>query len=240
MRESLSYHHWISVLYIKVMESLDAALNVSPIGFRTREAIATHFWQPADLPMFQQKILNWEPYFRYYDRQCRAALVDRGRFVMAKTHHDILKIIRSFERGSSRGVIRESLRVNLTAPGRFNENEILDGAIDLAARLYLMVNIAADTRTISEQTRVEWTTGELKDCVRAHFQEPRILSDVGFRLEPIFTAANLECVTGIRVVPTDNLADHLRLMDRDGTVAVFCNVSFLWRHVRYVEVFQAD
>lgn len=213
---------------------LQKALNISPIDFHTRRAITESFWPPKNLSSYQQGTLDWGPYFEYYDRQCRAALIDRGRLVMAKTHQDVFDLIRCFDDHASREVIRENLRLKLSTLGRPNENHSLDGAIDLAARLYLMVNIAADTRTISEQTRVAWTTGSLKQCIEGHFQEQSILSDVGVRLEPKFTAVNLESVAGIRIVPTDNLADHLRLMDRDDTVAVFCNVSFLRRHVRYV------
>ncbi|KAF3008416.1 hypothetical protein E8E13_001956 [Curvularia kusanoi] len=151
---------------------------------------------------------------------------------MVKTHRDVLDLIRCFETSTSRYDIQEALKKEVSTPDRPNETEAVDGAIDLAARLYLMVNVAIDYRIISEQTRLSWTTGNLRDCIRFHFEESQILSDVGFRLEESFTAANLESIAGIRIVPTDNLADHLRLMDQDGAVAVFCNVTFLRRHVR--------
>lgn len=216
------------------MKALEEPLNVSPINHRTKHEIKEHFWPPTTLPRYQQDSLDWEPYFKYYARQCQAALIDRGRFVMAKTHLDILDLIRRFDEAASRESIKESLRLKLSARVRSNEDEILNGAIDLAARLYLMVNIAVDARTISEQTRLQWETGNLKQCLQNHFGERQILSNSGFRLEPIFTAANLERIAGIRIVPTDNLADHLRLMDRDDTVAVFCNASFLKRNTRCV------
>jgi hypothetical protein len=214
------------------MSSLDVSLNVFPIDLKIQSTITDHYWLPKDLPKYQQNMLDWSPYFRYYERQIRGALVDRGRFAMVKTHQDVLSLVRQFEKGTSRNDIAENLRKLVSAPNRPNEAEAVNGAIDLAARLYLMVNVAIDTRTISEQIRLKWTTGDLKDCIQAHFREFQILSDVGFRLEEIFTAANLECVAGIRVVPTDNLADHLRLTDSDRAVAIFCNVSFLRRHVR--------
>ena len=216
------------------MEALQEPLNVSPINYRTRDQIKEHFWPPTILPRYQQDSLDWEPYFRYYTKQCQAALIDRGRFVMARTHSDILNLIHLFNENASRETIKESLRLKLHTRGRPNEDEILDGTIDLAARLYLMVNVAVDARTISEQTRLRWKTGGLKQCLRSHFEEQQILSSSGFRLDPMFTAANLERIAGIRIVQTDNLADHLRLMDRDDTVAVFCNVSFMKRSVRYV------
>jgi hypothetical protein len=214
------------------MTVLGSSLNVLPINHETQNAIKEYYWPPKALPAYHQNVLDWSPYFRYYERQIRDALVDRGRYAMVKTHQDVLDLIRYFGKGSSRYDIQEALRKNVSTPDRLNETEAVDGAIDLAARLYLMVNVAIDSRTISEQTRLRWTTGDLKDSVQAHFQVSHILSDSGFRLEESFTTANLECIAGIRVVPTDNLADHLRLMDQDRAVAIFCNVSFLRRHVR--------
>lgn len=215
------------------MKDLQCPLNVSPIDRRTKQAIKEQFWPPASLLPYQQDALDWEPYFKYYDGQCQVALIDRGRSVMAKTHQDILDLVRLFEEGSTRGSIKEGLKNKLSNPGRPNEDEIIDGAIDLAARLYLMINVAVDTRSISTHTRVEWKTGSLRDCLNTHFSEEQILSDSGLRFEPTFTAANLESIAGIRIVPTDNLADHLRLMDGDCAVAIFCNVSFLRRNTRY-------
>ena len=212
---------------------LEKPLNVAPIDSRTRRAIIERFWSPAYLPVYHQSP-DWNPFFAYYEGQCRAALTEGGRYVMARTHRDILSLIHSFEEHTSREVIKENLRGKLQTPGRPNEEEIVDGAIDLAARLYLMVNVAAEARNTFGQTRLQWTAGSLKQCVQTHFEEPQILSDVGLRLAPIFTAANLDYIGGFLIVSTDNLADHLRLMDRDGTIAVFCNVFFLQRHVRCV------
>ena len=215
------------------MKDLERPLNQSPIDVQTKQAIKRQFWSATNLPAYQQDALDWEPYFKYYERQCQIALIDRGRSVMAKTHQDILDLIHVFEEGTTRGCAKEILKGKLSKPGRLNEDEIVDGAIDLAARLYLMINVAVDTRSISTHTRVQWETGSLKECLDAHFSERQILSDSGLRLEPTFTAANLVHIAGIRAVPTDNLADHLRLMDGDGTVAIFCNVSFLRRNTRY-------
>lgn len=214
------------------MKDLESPLNVSPIDVRTKQMIKTQFWPPTCLPSYQQDKLDWEPYFKYYDRQCQVALIDRGRSVMAKTHQDILDLIRLFEEETTRGDVKERLKSRLSDPGRSDADEILDGAIDLAARLYLMVNVAVDTRSISTHTLVRWESGNLKACLDAHFSARQILNDSGLRLEPSFTAANVENIAGIRIVPTDNLADHLRLMDDDGTIAIFCNVSFLRSNTR--------
>jgi hypothetical protein len=47
------------------------------------------------------------------------------------------------------------------------------------------------------------------------------------KLEKQFNALNLQRIAGIRISWTDNLTDHLRMMDDDKTVAVFYHASFL-------------
>lgn len=79
------------------MTVLDKPLNLSPIPFEVRDAIKKSFWQPQSLPKHHYSRLEWDPYFRYYDRQCREALIEDGRSVMARTHQDILDLIRCFE-----------------------------------------------------------------------------------------------------------------------------------------------
>jgi hypothetical protein len=55
-------------------------------------------------------------------------------------------------------------------------------------------------------------------------EDPKICSDLNAR--------GLERVAGLRIVGTDNLADHLRMMDDDGTVAIFHHAAFLDRQQR--------
>ena len=47
------------------------------------------------------------------------------------------------------------------------------------------------------------------------------------KLEKQFNALNLHRIAGIRIFWTDNLADHLRMMNDDKTVAIFYHASFL-------------
>jgi hypothetical protein len=55
------------------------------------------------------------------------------------------------------------------------------------------------------------------------------------KLEKQFNALNLQRIGGIRISWTDNLADHLRMMDDDKTVAVFYHASFLeYQKQKYV------
>jgi hypothetical protein len=200
------------------MHPLAGELVAYPYDRATRAAIIDNFWSRTNLPKYQQDRLDWDPYFEYYVKQCQVALIDRGKFVLAK----------SLQERKSREEIMEALRLEHSEHIQSVDNEALDGTIDLAARLYLMINIAVDTPMISGQTEVIWRTGELGEFLKNYFEEPQILSHAGLTLEQTFSAMNLERVAGIKVVETDNLADHLRLIDQhDKVVAIFHNVAFL-------------
>ncbi|KAF2178669.1 hypothetical protein K469DRAFT_731671 [Zopfia rhizophila CBS 207.26] len=62
----------------------------------------------------------------------------------------------------------------------------------------------------------------------------------------MFTASNLERIAGIQIKLTDNLADHLRMIDKeDKFVAIFHHASFLKRQNRcwlkgYPESYRID
>jgi hypothetical protein len=118
---------------------------------------------------------------------------------------------------------------------RPNEDKLLDNTIDLAARMHLMVNIAVDNPVISRQIQLRWESGILRDFLKDHFFQPQVLSNDGIKLERMFTVSNLERIAGIQIKLTDNLADHLRMIDKDDkVVAIFHHASFLKRQTRYV------
>jgi hypothetical protein len=214
------------------MTNLTSGLNKPSINNATRSEIWQRLWPRDDN---QQDYLDWDPYFQYYIRQCHNALIDRGQHVLVRTHQDVIDIVRQIEDNSSRDLIKTNLRSKLVQRQRANEDAVLDGAIDLAARLHLMINTTCVTHSISAQTQLKWMSGTLKDELENHFKDAQILGNEGVRLDRSFTAANLERVAGIQIKPTDNLADHLRLLDKeDKIVAVFHHASFLERQTRYV------
>jgi len=215
------------------MTMLSDPLNNTPIDAAVRNEIIESFWPANGSSRTRQDELDWESYFRYYARQCHDALIDQGQHVLARTHQDILDLVHQFEDLAPRDAIKENLRSRLFRRHRPNEDEILDGTIDLAARLHLMVNIAVDNPVISGQTQLKWKSGFLRDFLEGHFSEPQVLGNDGIKLERMFTASNLERIAGIRIKPTDNLADHLRMIDKeDKIVAIFHHASFLRRQNR--------
>lgn len=115
-----------------------------------------------------------------------------------------------------------------------NEEEIINNSIDLAARLYLMVNIGVNESSVLGEP-VIWTDGNLKDLLATHFKACNTLGSTSTKLEPTFKACHLEKIAGINIEWTDNLADHLRLID-DGdevVVTIFHHASYLKRQQRY-------
>ncbi|OCL07582.1 hypothetical protein AOQ84DRAFT_408652, partial [Glonium stellatum] len=78
----------------------------------------------------------------------------------------------------------------------------------------------------SNQTCISWTDGLLKDSVIEHFSRAPVLKD-RVKLEKVFNALNLHRIAGIEIHWTNNLADHLRMMEDDRKVALFHYESFL-------------
>lgn len=214
------------------MTNLHNALNAATDD-ATKFELCDNLWpKNSDSPWLE--LHCFELYFKFYARQCHDALVDRGQHVLARTHQDIIDIVRQLEDHEPRDALRETLRKKLLKHERPNVEDILDNTIDLAARVYLMTNVCSVKSFISGQIQIGWKSGDLKSELGDHFGGAQILGNDGIKLEPSFTAANLERIAGIQIRPTDNLADHLRLVDQDDMiVAVFHHASFLYRQTRY-------
>lgn len=215
------------------MTRLDTVPKPAVIHDEARQEIIQNLWPACDSATLRYDDLDLEPYFCYYVRQCHDALIDGGRHVLARTHQDIVDVARKMEEDEPRDAIREVLRARLVTRGRRSEEDILDASMDLAARLHLMIHITNSDLFISRQLPVRWSSGTLQRCLENHFSIPQVLGNDHIKLEPGFTAVTLERIAGIQIKPTDNLADHLRLIDReDKIVAVFHHASFLKRQTR--------
>ncbi|KAF4782371.1 hypothetical protein HER10_EVM0011452 [Colletotrichum scovillei] len=79
---------------------------------------------------------------------------------------------------------------------------------------------------------LRWGSGSLKDCVRAHLEDLPHLNIEGIRFPKSFNAWSLFTIGGIKIEVTDNLADHLLLIEdeNDLRVLIFHHVSFLRCH----------
>jgi hypothetical protein len=203
-----------------------AGLLQDEVSERARIAIRKELWPPSTPKV--DTIGDWNSYFSYFEEQAHNALHDQGLHVAVRTHQHIVDIVRMFEQDISRVDVRpylESLCVKIDV-----ESEILENSMDLAARLYTMINIGTNDYVVSSRTQLMWETGTLKGFLAEWFGEPQVLNNSNVKFEKTFTAYNMDRIAGIKVRWTDNLADHLRMVDEDDkTVAVFHHAFFLSR-----------
>lgn len=162
----------------------------------------------------------------YYIKQCGHALHDTSIHLLVKKHGDIANIVHEIGQDTPRESIRTTLTSKLPAPLPANESQIIEGSIDLSARLISMMEFGELQHAFSGRKGLVWDQGTLKDFIHKYFDTPVVLGhDV--KLEKMFKGRNLGRIAGIEIVWTDNLADHLRMIDEDKKVAVFQHATFL-------------
>ncbi|KAI9855742.1 MAG: hypothetical protein M1813_009632 [Trichoglossum hirsutum] len=199
----------------------------SSISINAKREIIKHLWG-GDIhsrQLFTGEI-NCDPYFHYYAEQSGAALHDGGRHTSVRTHRDIIEIAQHLRNGLTRDEIKQILRAKLTASVP-NEDELLNGSIDLAASLILMMEVGSLLYGFSGREQLVWTEKSLKECVQERLSCHPALGSESVKLEKMFTARNVNRIGGMKIFWTRNLTDHLRLMDEDTTVVVFHHATFL-------------
>lgn len=116
---------------------------------------------------------------------------------------------------------RETLREALSKNSHFEDHseESLNRTIDLALRLWLVLNIRDDEYAPGAHS-MQWDDGiSLQSFIAQQFPKPRMLRDLGqkmfdFILPDNFTMVKLKRFSGIKVHWTYNLSEHLDL-DKD-------------------------
>jgi hypothetical protein len=210
------------------MASLDMSLR-DHVSSSLRPAVVEHLWGPQrSQPTLLEGKANLEAffdlYFRYYSQQCdligRHA---RGRYSSVETHRDIIDIAQLLQQPLSRQEVRKRMSDFLKAA----DNEQHDNSINLVARLLLMIKIGDIPHECGGGRHVEWSYGSLSQFVHDYFSHPPACGHERIKLEKSFNALNLQRIAGIEIRWTDNLADHLRMVDDDKAVAVFHHASFL-------------
>ncbi|KAF2734545.1 hypothetical protein EJ04DRAFT_534787 [Polyplosphaeria fusca] len=140
------------------------------------------------------------------------------------------RIFRELRQGFSKNDVKRWLRSSLKQQRNEKEEEqMLEGSVRLASRLLTMTDIGPVPYGIQGSPSMDWVDGatSLKEFLATYFQESQPEKEVRFKFEQAFNAYNLRRYTGVEIVWTDNLADHLRLMDDDARLCVFSHVAFL-------------
>jgi hypothetical protein len=215
---------------------LSADLHKSPIPTPLKCSILKSFWGTA---INCQTIANNEseldPYFSYYSEQCRLMLGDNGRHATARKHHDISRIVQLFKEQRDRGRILDALRTEMHKMKLPNGEDMLQGSINLAARLYLMMSFGDVPNALTSERALPWTTGSVQHFLAEYLGPRRVLSSESVKLQTLFNARNMQRLAGIKIKWTSDLGQHLRMIHDDEGVAIFHHASFLKLHKdRYV------
>ncbi|KAF2034253.1 hypothetical protein EK21DRAFT_97692 [Setomelanomma holmii] len=176
------------------MSRLGGKLHESPLSFETRKVILHNLWPALGA------------YFDYYENQCHHAMHKQGKHILVHTHQQIVDIANNLKQGQPRASIKRDLTRLFTAREKpSNEDETLDNSIDLAARLYLMVNIGAYEASVTQGKKVIWDTPTLKEKIWSHFTENYIIA--------IFHHASfLECQRDSTLFPPRFIDETLRTL----------------------------
>ncbi|CAO2652016.1 Nn.00g002990.m01.CDS01 [Neocucurbitaria sp. VM-36] len=213
----------------KLASPLDEVLQ-NPVAPQARSDVIHLLWRQQSTAPLRTDDCDWDAYFAYYTKECNAALNNGGIYLSARSHHDLSKIAHLLEDEPCEAEVRQKLRQTFTQQRSLaDEKDMLDGSIRLAARLLAMIHIGPLPSEVSARLFVPWNQGSLQHAVHSYFSlPPEIDSDsehdvIGMDL----TCRNIDRISGIEIVPTDNLVDHLRLVDKDKKLCVFHHVSFL-------------
>ncbi|KAK8093575.1 hypothetical protein PG997_000260 [Apiospora hydei] len=99
--------------------------------------------------------------------------------------------------------------------------------INLALRLISMMKFGIARGQIMPRRCLAWNQGSLKEYLADYFGKPPVLNCDRVRLPKSFHAWSIEKIGGIDVCFTDNLADHLLLVEDDSKLLIFHHVCFL-------------
>ncbi|KAK1761039.1 hypothetical protein QBC47DRAFT_368919 [Echria macrotheca] len=103
-----------------------------------------------------------------------------------------------------------------------------ENTLHLTARLLTMLRIGEIPHEILGGRHLSWTGPDsLADFVHSYFQPTPILGHELIRFEKTFNALNLVRIANLSIQWTDNLADHLRLVNDDKTLRIFHHAGFL-------------
>lgn len=212
----------------RVMDPLGAKILHPQISPQSRCAITNAVWRTNFSPSDFSGNSPADSYFRNYLKHCQPALQGSGNSTFIETHGDVVNIIQLLqETHINRISIKSRIRDNHTEP---LDNDLLDNSIDLAARLWLMIPTGGYSHAVVlGQTIIPWTEGNISDILAKNFDGNPTL-DTPVKLSKVFNAMNIERIAGIRIIWTDNLADHLRMRDDDTGVCIFHYASFLRYH----------
>ena len=206
-------------------------LDQLSLPLASRREIVAHFWDMNNSTNPSNPGHD-DPYFAYFEKQCRLALQHDDAEDPACTQRNICDIVQQLKAGDRREKIREGLALKSRSDSiHRTDGKFLDRAIDLAVRLWLMVHVGHVHLGVTKQTAITWCHGALQPVLATYFHHELILTDQ-VKLERVFNAMNIERIADVKIRWTPNLVDHLRFLG-DGkrpVLNIFYHAAFLNYH----------
>ncbi|KAK5656519.1 hypothetical protein OQA88_4496 [Cercophora sp. LCS_1] len=167
--------------------------------------------------------LSHETFREYYHQQWNLiAGHGDGQYVATSSPKDLVVLIDQIREGKARQDIMAELSASTGAGEESCEN-----SINLAARLLTMMKFGVVKHQAIPRRVLRWDEGDLDCFVKDYFDVTPALSFEHVRLPKAFNAWSIETIGGIQIGFTDNLADHLLLVEEDSKVLIFHHASFL-------------
>jgi len=214
-----------------VAEALNSPLN-SELPTSAKMIIAKALWGYGSIPGSEtcevkcEKVL--EPYFKYYHQQCRlVAQLNSVVSTVLASHKDLIDI--AGELAKSEPAMRRSHILDLLE-SRSDNTKLHLSILHLTARLVTMMRIGNNLTEVLEGRHLEWQDGSLESFLCGYFNPIPVLGHERIKFEKTFHALSLIRIAGLEIQWTDNLVDHLRLVNDDRAVRVFYHAAFLRYH----------
>lgn len=204
------------------------SLSKFPLSLDAQRLVHSDLWKDCrPHPIAEQQNLN-SAYFEYYTTQCQRFIRDGSIHVLLKRHSEIVDIAKLILLDSTWDQIRSHVLVNYAPNNGSSNHEAVSTTIDLCASLLLMAQIGTHKYGISGWSPLSWASKQtLRQALQQHFRLQKVLTPDNQRIASIFTAREIQHISGIQIKWTENIVDHLLLTDDDQTVFIFSCVSFL-------------
>lgn len=210
---------------------VDRGLQHAVLPDHKRELLG-HLWDLDSLPERLTQVPGWgDSYLFYYKNQCEAINPNPQEVLGISTHQNVVDIARCLRDPTA---TRQSVKNDLPQVSSdlicSNPDSRMLKSVNFVVRLWLMLDVGDYLGGFMPgQTQLQWGDETIRSLIESEFSLNPTL-DSKIKLEKTFTAYTLERVARIKIYWTNNLADHLRMMDDDKRVAVFHHAFFLQCH----------
>ncbi|PVH96274.1 hypothetical protein DM02DRAFT_569914 [Periconia macrospinosa] len=213
--------------------TLDRSANQNPVPDNIRTNIIKGLWQWNTTLIPQTAEETWDTYFHYYASKCKTWIeYGHGEYTFVRKDKDITAIAKKLEDGTSKAEIKRWLLLKNTQERLEDVKErMAEGSVRLVVRLTTMVDIGYLPGT-NAHISLPWDSEQtdLKTLLATYFKGSSTDSEK-IKFETEMTAFNITRYTGLKIRWTDNLADHLRLIENDKELCIFHHITFLKRQI---------